>query len=283
MKIEFLMHEDDGMMVADLSIQWSLAAPLHFHDPEGKNPRAFGLPHPRTAPFCQGDFVASVAKGGPVNCFDVHFWPHGNGTHTETMGHITQGLVPVGTQPVPTLMLATFLDATATPVSQSSEHPGQLAKSEDMVITATALQDASKTHAPSLSKSKALILRTRLDECARDESGQNPPYFTYEAMRWVVAQGIDHLIVDLPSVDREEDGGELGAHRIFWGFAPGQVTPPAGARFDRTITEFACIPKSLPPGFYLLNLQLPAFMLDAAPSRPILHPLAFAPKEPNAP
>ena len=95
-------------------------------------------------------------------------------------------------------------------------------------------------------------------------------------MRWIVAQGVDHLIVDLPSVDREEDGGELGAHRIFWDFAPGQTTPPPEARPERTITEFACIPKGLDPGLYLLNLQLPAFMLDAAPSRPLLHPLTPA-------
>ena len=40
---------------------------------------------------------------------DVHFWPHGNGTHTETMGHLTADLVPLATQTLPTLMPATFL------------------------------------------------------------------------------------------------------------------------------------------------------------------------------
>jgi len=34
-------------------------------------------------------FLGSVAEGGAVNFRDVQFNPHGNGTHTECLGHIS--------------------------------------------------------------------------------------------------------------------------------------------------------------------------------------------------
>ncbi|MBC8144638.1 MAG: cyclase family protein, partial [bacterium] len=38
----------------------------------------------------------------------------------------------------------------------------------------------------------------------------------------------------------------------------------------RTITEMAFVPDAAADGSYVLNLQIPSFMLDAAPSRPLL-------------
>jgi hypothetical protein len=42
---------------------------------------------------------------------------------------------------------------------------------------------------------------------------------------------------------------------------------------QRTITELALIPQSAPDGLYLLDLQVPRMLCDAAPSRPLLFPL----------
>jgi hypothetical protein len=69
-------------------------------------------------------------------------------------------------------------------------------------------------------------------------------------------------------VDRLFDEGHLSAHNIFW--------ETKGKKFNlaaqnKTITEMIFVPDLLDDGHYLLNLQIPAFVSDAAPSRPIVY------------
>jgi kynurenine formamidase len=116
--------------------------------------------------------------------------------------------------------------------------------------------------------SKAVVLRTLPNPEAKkqtDYSGTNPPYLEPGGVEWLRSQGVEHLLVDLPSVDREKDGGALAAHKAFWGL-PGHPRPGA------TITELIYVPPYLPDGRYLLNLQVAAFDNDASPSRPLLFP-----------
>ncbi len=37
----------------------------------------------------------------------------------------------------------------------------------------------------------------------REYSGTLPPYLTLDAAQWLASAGVQHLVVDLPSVDRE--------------------------------------------------------------------------------
>jgi arylformamidase len=37
------------------------------------------------------------------------------------------------------------------------------------------------------------------------------------------------------------------------------------------VTELIYVPDEIPDGYYLLDLQMPPFMTDAAPSRPLLY------------
>ena len=77
------------------------------------------------------------------------------------------------------------------------------------------------------------------------------------------------MVVDIPSIDRIADNGILGNHRIFWGDGSnpkGEVNPNS----INTITELVYIGNEVIDGFYFLNIQLPHFQCDAAPSRPIL-------------
>ena len=37
-----------------------------------------------------GDWVGDVKQGGSVNFRNISFNPHGNGTHTECVGHISK-------------------------------------------------------------------------------------------------------------------------------------------------------------------------------------------------
>jgi kynurenine formamidase len=92
-------------------------------------------------------------------------------------------------------------------------------------------------------------------------------------MKWIVERGVTSLVVDVPSLDRAEDGGALAAHRIYWGLPPGGCDPRLAERGRALVTELAYIPPSVPDGLHLLDLHLPAFGADAAPSRPVLYPV----------
>ncbi len=78
---------------------------------------------------------------------------------------------------------------------------------------------------------QAIVLRTLPNSSSKRSqvwSGSNPPYLTAQAMAWLRAHGAEHVVVDLPSVDKEDDGGHLVAHRTFWEIAKrgSKLTPP---------------------------------------------------------
>jgi hypothetical protein len=99
------------------------------------------------------------------------------------------------------------------------------------------------------------------------------PYFLPDAMAWMVERHVTSLVVDLPSLDRADDGGLLAAHRTYWGLPPGSGDSRSAARGQALVTELAFIPDAVRDGPYLLDLQVPAFAADAAPSRPVIYPV----------
>ncbi|MDE1152434.1 MAG: cyclase family protein [Micavibrio sp.] len=221
---------------------------------------AFGAAPPGIEPFQAGGFTGSVAAGGSCNCAMYHFSPHLHGTHTEGVGHITAQPVPVHKLLQETLLPATLV--TVTPVAGSVEKYTPALQPQDSVITAAALK-AALAQVPR-DRLAALVIRTTPngDEKRRRDYAASPaPFLTHDAMHYIAALGVRHLVCDLPSVDRADDDGLLSCHRIFWD-APDSA---------KTITELAYIPDSVPDGFYILNLQVAAFDGDAAPSRPLLH------------
>jgi hypothetical protein len=102
---------------------------------------------------------------------------------------------------------------------------------------------------------------------------QVPPYFTVEAMRFIVECGFKHLLVDLPSVDRLYDRAKLANHRIFWNVEHGKFDVSSDSRLNSTITELIYVPNEVEDGEYVLNLQIAPFESDASPSRPLLFKL----------
>ena len=95
-------------------------------------------------------------------------------------------------------------------------------------------------------------------------SGTNPTYLDPEAMKYIVSKGVKHFVIDLPSVDREEDGGALASHNIFWN-TDGKIAK------QKTITEMVYVPDQIKDGLYLLNIQIASFMMDASPSKLVLY------------
>ena len=234
----------------------------HTTGPEGQ--RAWYVPSVLRTPVRWDQWVGSVREGGRVNFFEITFHPHGNGTHTECQGHITEEFFSITDVHIPLSM----------PALLCSVEPQQQ-ENGDSVLVLEEIQKAWRAAHPTAPFVRALCLRTlpNLDsKKTTNHSHTNPVYFSPEAMEWIVQQGIDHLVVDQMSVDREEDGGNLIAHRIFWGISAGSILP--GTRPEATLTELAFFPNEAKDGLYSLYLQVAPLVNDAAPSRPILIPLA---------
>jgi hypothetical protein len=81
---------------------------------------------------------------------------------------------------------------------------------------------------------------------------------------------IQHLLIDLPSVDKEKDEGKLLAHKAFWNVTDVNDLN-LDARLEATITEMIYVPDNVADGSYLLNLQIASFENDASPSKPVLY------------
>ncbi|HJY14231.1 MAG TPA: cyclase family protein, partial [Flavobacterium sp.] len=122
-------------------------------------------------------------------------------------------------------------------------------------------------------KAEALIIRTLPNQAAkksRKYSNTNPPYLSEEAAIFIRESEIQHLLIDLPSVDKEHDEGKLLAHKAFWNVKDTHNINK-DARFEATITEMIFVSDEIQDGDYILNLQIASFENDASPSKPILY------------
>jgi len=231
----------------DLSKPLDISIPIRG---DVHNVNAWYVDHPKIEAHTNGKFVGSVAKGAPINFNDISFNPHAHGTHTECVGHITKEFSSINQ----TLNQFFFLAEVITIAPEKYQ--------DDFVISRKQLQYAFGNK-----KRDALIVRTLpnfTEKLSKQYSNSNPPYFLEEAAQFLVNKGVKHLLVDLPSVDREKDAGALLAHKAFWNFE-GEV------RTDATITEFIFVPNAIVDGTYYLNLQVAPFENDASPSRPVLY------------
>lgn len=246
MIIDFTYNEE--LYQADLSQPIDLSMPL-IHGATG--PKCFYAPDVHIEPVVAGDFVGSTAAGAPVNFKNVLLNPHGNGTHTECVGHIATEEVNINEVLSTPMTMATVVTVTPEPLGDS-----------DLALTTQILRKAIPSlHTPTL------ILRTLPNDKSkqtRDYSGTNPPYITTDAMHYLVSLGVQHLMLDLPSVDRELDDGLLMCHKIFWDY-------PARIDKRKTITELIFVNESVPDGLYLCDIQIINLNLDASPSRPLLY------------
>ena len=217
------------------------------------NPVAWYLNAPKIEPVKEGKWIAAVAQGAVVNFNNIFFNPHAHGTHTECVGHITEKVHSIN-QSLKTFM---FIAEVVTLVPEAFK--------EDYVFTKKQVQKALGANRP-----EALVIRTLPNTSGKKNrkwSNTNWPYLLEEAVVFFRECGIKHLLLDLPSVDREKDEGVLASHKAFWDL-DGKI------RMDATITEMIYVPHTVTDGRYLLNLQIASFENDATPSKPVLYSLS---------
>ena len=263
---------------ADVTAPADLAIVLEFN---GAQPSFFVATPASSEPLRIGGFTGSVMNGASCNCAVHSLAPHCHGTHTECIGHVTRSPVTIASLTPVAPCVALVVSVRPEPLGAAAAAlPGGHAAADDLVIRRVAL--AAAASAWLAAPFTAVVIRTLPngpDKRHRAYSGSPSPapYFLPEAMRWLVERGVNSLVVDLPSLDRADDGGRLAAHREYWGLPPGSDDATQAARGQALVTELAYVPDSVADGLYLLDLQVPAFGSDAAPSRPVLYPLLSIP------
>jgi kynurenine formamidase len=237
----------------DLSKPIDISLPLSNTD---ANPIAWYIEKPVIKPVTFENWTGKVSEGSSTNFNNIFFNPHGHGTHTECLGHITNDFYSINQ-----CLKQFFFMAELVSISPKKIN-------DDFVITKSQIENSLNGKIP-----EAIIIRTlpnKSDKKSKNYSHTNPPYLLEEAANYIREIGIKHLLIDLPSVDREEDEGKLLAHKAFWNVKNTTILND-DARLDCTITELIYVDDSVSDGTYLLNLQIASFENDASPSKPVLY------------
>ena len=251
----------DTKQLIDISI------PYKFN---GKQPNFYDVNPGQSTPLKSGETIYSVESGAGCNVPEISMNIHCTGTHTECVGHLLEDPGDIGMVLQDILLPAVLITVDPNLYVNTKESYHCSLNDNDLVISKQSIQNEVekwKEFQP-----QALIIRTipnTENKKYYQYTVNPPPFFTNDALRYISDSCIQHLVVDLPSIDRISDNGILGNHRIFWGDgknAIGKVNTDS----INTITELAFIPNKVLDGFYFLNIQLPHFECDAAPSRPLL-------------
>lgn len=242
-----IIKRKNKLYTIDLSAPHDISIPVRG---SAENVNVWYVSPPEIKPVVDGDYIGSVAKGASTNFNNILFNPHAHGTHTECVGHITKEFYSVNQ-----CLKKNFFMAKVITIA-----PGKV--NDDFVISKKQILNEVSKPVP-----EALIIRTipnTSSKYTKQYSHTNPPYLLEEAAIFLRDSGVKHLLIDLPSVDKERDNGELSAHKAFWNFSE-------ELRMDATITELIYVPNQVEDGNYFLNLQVAPFENDASPSRPVLY------------
>ncbi|KAF6004102.1 hypothetical protein F1559_001678 [Cyanidiococcus yangmingshanensis] len=238
---------------------------------------AFGMDLPRCRWVLQ-------AGGTGVNCAALeNYIPHTCGTHTETVFHIThhrymrqivhQLPPPLGffeAQVIP--CRAEIVHSPSSSIAEWASYPSL--EENDLVVGATEIARAIQALPSQNDTVEAVLLFVTGPDGATDWSDgaiDRPPYVTPAAITTLTNRfpRMQHLLTNLPSVDRRADGGLVCSHRAF--FAPDMTDDQSPCQYvRRTLTELLRAPRNWPwpngiEGIVCIAMA-PIEGLDAIPS-----------------
>jgi len=274
---------------------FSLAIPLEFTNRVDEigldeiemvnQPNHFNAKLASSSSMQDGSFIGDTEQGGSCNVNELSINPHCNGTHTETIAHIcdisNELSLKISDLSIPPLMPCVLISiapvsvkpitANCSSINHLDSYTPQLNNGDKIICRVDLEQQLADYTQAQL---QCLVVRTlpnAQNKCSQIYS-QNcqPAFFTREAILYLNERGVEHLVVDIPSLDRLHDNGLLTCHHLFWQVNEGTHQPSPNSLVNKTITEMAFIENQIVDGFYFINLQTPAFANDAAPSRPVL-------------
>lgn len=245
-----------------------ISIPLRFN---GAQPNAYNVERAASKP-CEADgLIGDTRRGGSCNFEQVTLIPHCNGTHTESVGHITHERISVHECLRDAFVPATLISVKPENAGKTNETYSIPLDENDLLITRKSLETALKNADENFLRGLLVrILPNNAGKLTRTYLEEIPPFFSTEAMRLVIDLKVEHLLADVPSIDRIFDEGKLANHHVFWNVKNESYELTDASFPHKTITEMIYAPDEIADGTYLLNLQIAAFVADASPSRPIL-------------
>lgn len=262
----------------------SLAIAVNFNQPT-QQPNHFSANAAQATPMQADGFIGDTQQGGSCNVNELTINPHCNGTHTETIAHIcdfpindssTKNSEQLGLTlsqiSIPAFMPCAVISILPIAAKNSGENYSPHFNASDLIISRSSLEKALVDyHNEQL---QALVIRSLPNDHSKHKqaytSAQQPAFFSREAIQYLNERGVEHLVVDLPSIDRLHDDGLMTCHHLFWQVEEGSHNISQHSLAHKTITEMAFIDNDISDGFYFINIQTPAFHNDAAPSRPVI-------------
>jgi arylformamidase len=211
------------------------------------NVNCYHLESPAFSYYDSPEFCGSLDKGGSVNCEKMSFYAHASGTHTECALHVLKTSVNMLNISLPLLIKAKLITVKPSEIG------------EDKVINAALFEGVLDN-----TDAKAIVIRTipnSIEKRTHNYSSTNPPFIHTDAISLFNQLGFEHLITDLPSIDKEQDGGLLAAHKLWFG----------DGTAHKTITELIYAPDDIPDGDYFVSIQAPKIETDAVPSKILLY------------
>lgn len=245
-----------------------ISIPLGF---DGDQPNAYGAEKATAAACVAGELIGDTRRGGSCNFEQIKLIPHCNGTHTESIGHLTHERISIRDCLRDVFIPSTLISIEPETALSSNEKYSVELNEADFFISRKSLENALKNADKNWLKGLIVrILPNDRAKLAKIYLKEIPPFFSLDAIQFLNDIGVEHLVSDLPSIDRIFDEGKLANHRLFWSVRENSFEIDAASRINKTITELIYAPNEIADGNYLLNLQIAPFASDAAPSRPIL-------------
>jgi kynurenine formamidase len=259
-EVEYSVNTDSGKLIS---------IPVIFN---GEQPNTYDVDKASAKAYEAGSFIGDTRRGGGCNFEEYRIIPHCNGTHTECVGHISFERISINKIFHELLFPATLITITPEKAFDTNDTYDPKKNEEDRMITLDSLADKLKNSNKDFLK--GLIIRTLPNEdnkLSLRYSQNHPPFFSTEAMKYLRSFNVEHLLLDIPSVDRTFDEGKLTAHHIYWDVErmSHEVDPEKCSM--RTITEMVYVPNQITDGNYFTSIQIPDFRSDAAPSRIMIY------------
>lgn len=266
-----------SVTVKNTQYDFDLEHPLDISIPMGfdsLHPVCWSAPKAIATTYVIDKFVGDTRQGGSCNVREYRLIPHCQGTHTECIGHISHQAICINSLFKNTLIPTTLI--TVKPESALETQDSYFPEKDDTDFLITKKLLVKQLESVKSDFLTGLVIRTLPNletKKQRNYLRKSFPFFSIEAMQYLVSLNIKHLLVDMPSVDRKYDGGYLSIHRLFWNVPLHQHDIDPTTASSKTITEMIYVRDWIEDGSYLLNLQIPPLMTDAAPSRPLLYRL----------
>jgi len=269
MEIKFKI--DNKEYSCDTTKPIDISIPLKFNEIQ---PNTYDVDKATSKAYEKSDFIGDTRRGGGCNFEEYRLIPHCNGTHTECVGHISFERISIHNTLKDSLIASTLITVKPEKAFDTNDKYIPEKNEEDFMITKKILEeklvDSDKDFL------EGLVIRTFSNDhskISRRYMENQPPFFSIEAMEYIVSLNVKHLLMDIPSVDRTFEEGKLTAHHNFWNVSYESHEIDKENHSMKTITEMIYASNEVDDGKYLMNIQIPNFVADAAPSRIFLYKL----------